>query len=372
MVDSLRCWYYMDHDWRDGSKMCGPFTGEEIRDLLEKKSISGKTQIRSGPKSLWQPLGEVPFFSDTVSRSQSKRVRSQFWKRYTTWGIAIAVVACIVLYVLLHKPSHLSIPSNVVMHGNVVTPGPLQEVLNRKSIIDLTNKARGLNGLSVLGENVLLNTIAETRARDMFDKQYFAHVSPTGDQASDIAQRIGYQYKIIAENIGSGTFLSNQKVIDGWMQSPGHRKNILSTEVKELGAAITKGIMSGQETWISVQIFGLQSPPVSQETCVAPSQGLLNDIQGKKAEISELNDSLKRIKQELDSEHASIETDRRLLSGRSQEQYDLSVKIKAYNEKITWHNQRAADMKAKVLVLQSMTNEYNEMLQTYNSCRTSR
>jgi uncharacterized protein YkwD len=286
-------------------------------------------------------------------------------------GCAIAAVVCIVLYAWLHTPSHAPMPGNLPVPGNVVTPSPLQELLNRESIIDLTNKARELNGLSALGENPLLNTIAEIRAKDMFEKQYFAHVSPTGDQASDIAQRTGYQYKIIAENLASGRFLTNQKVIDGWMQSPGHRKNLLSAEVKELGAAITKGTMSGQETWISVQIFGLPSPPVSQEMCVVPSPELLNQIQSKKAEIGDLNDSLKRIKQEIDSENNSIETDRRLLSGRSQEPYDLNIRIKAYNEKINWHNQRVADMKAKALVLQSMINEYNEMLQTYNSCRTS-
>lgn len=286
-------------------------------------------------------------------------------------GCAIAVAVCIVLYARLHTPSHAPVSGNLPVPGNVIAPSPLQEVLSRGSIIDLTNKARGLNGLPALDENPLLNAVAETRAQDMFEKQYFAHVSPTGDQASDIAQRIGYQYKIIAENLASGRFLTNQKVIDGWMQSPGHRKNLLSTEVKELGAAIVKGTMSGQETWISVQIFGLPSPPVSPETCLAPSQGLLDEIQNKKAEISGLNDSLKRIKQELDSEHNSIETDRRSLPGRSQEQHDLGIRIKAYNEKINWHNQRAADMKAKALVLQSMINEYNEMLQTYNSCRAS-
>jgi uncharacterized protein YkwD len=286
-------------------------------------------------------------------------------------GCAIAVVVCIALYAWLHTPSHAPLPGNLPVPGNVITPSPLQEVLNRESIIDLTNKSRGLNGLPALDENPLLNAIAETRTRDMFEKQYFAHVSPTGDQASDVAQRIGYQYKIIAENLASGRFLTNQKVIDGWMQSPGHRKNLLSTEVKELGAAIVKGTMSGQETWISVQIFGLPSPPASQETCVAPSQSLLDEIQNKKAEIIGLNDSLKRIKQELDSEHNSIETDRRLLSGRPQEQHDLSIRIKAYNEKTNWHNQRVTDIKAKELALQSMINEYNTMLQTYNNCGAS-
>jgi lipid II:glycine glycyltransferase (peptidoglycan interpeptide bridge formation enzyme) len=104
---------------------------------------------------------------------------------------------------------------------------------------------------------------------------------------------------------------------------------------------------------------------------VAPSQSLLDEIQNKKAEIIGLNDSLKRIKQELDSEHNSIETDRRSLSGRPQDQHDLSIRIKAYNEKINWHNQRVADMKAKELVLKSMISEYNAILQTYNNCRAS-
>jgi uncharacterized protein YkwD len=316
------------------------------------------------------PIGD--YFLEIRRRlRENKEIGGEILLRKLLTGCAIALVVCIVLYARLHTPSHVPMPGNLPIPGNLFAPSPLQEVLNRESIIDLTNKARGFNGLSALGENPLLNIIAETRARDMFEKQYFAHVSPTGNQASDVAQRIGYHYKIIAENIASGRFLTNQKVIDGWMQSPGHRKNLLSTEVKELGAAIIKGSLSGQETWISVQIFGLESPPVSQETCIAPSQELLNQIQSKKAEIGDLNDSLKRIKQEIDSEHSSIETDRRLLTGRSQEQYDLSIRIKAYNEKINWHNQRVADMKAKALVLQSMVNEYNEMLQTYNSCRSS-
>ena len=201
----------------------------------------------------------------------------------------------------------------------------------------------------------------------MFEKQYFAHVSPFGEQASDIAQRIGYRYKIIGENIGSGRFFTNQKVIDGWMQSPGHKKNILSTDVQDLGAAIIKGNMNGQETWIAVQIFGLQSPEVSQATCVVPSQALFQEIQVKKTELGDLQDRLTRLKQELDDEHASIETDRRI-SPRST---DLNLKIKIYNEKSNLHNSYLADMKAKSLVLQSMVNEYNEMLQTYNSCKAS-
>jgi uncharacterized protein YkwD len=51
-------------------------------------------------------------------------------------------------------------------------------------------------------------------------------------------------------------------VIDGGMQSPDHRRNILHREVEEIGAVVLRGKMNGAERYIVVQIIGLQSPPV--------------------------------------------------------------------------------------------------------------
>jgi len=354
-------WYYMGREWRGRSIVYGPFTLEQMRNAFKKGDIDEKTQVRYGLNSPWLPLREVAFFSNLVSGPRFNFGKPEFWKRYKTSGIIVAVVLLVFLYVRFQAPAS----------GKFVTPGLHKEVLNQMAIINLTNEARTLNGLSPLNENPLLNAIAEKRAQDMFEKQYFAHVSPFGEQASDIAQRIGYKYKIIAENIEYGRFFTNQKVIDGWMQSPGHKKNILSTEVQDLGAAIIKGNMNGEETWMAVQIFGLQSPEVSQAICVVPSQVLLQEIQTKKTELGDLQDRLTRLKQELDNEHASIETDRRLSSRSSRDTNDLNLKIKVYNEKSNLHYSYLADTKAKSLVLQSMINEYNEMLQTYNSCKTS-
>lgn len=122
--------------------------------------------------------------------------------------------------------------------------------------------ARSENGLDKLKENPLLNAIAEERARDMFEKQYFAHDSPTGEGDADVAQRVGYRYKKIGENIAKGWYLNDKKLVDGWMQSPGHRKNILYSEYDEIGVAVVKGRFEGDEVIIGVQIFGRQSPPV--------------------------------------------------------------------------------------------------------------
>jgi len=161
----------------------------------------------------------------------------------------------------------------------------------------------------------------------MLEKQYFAHISPTGQQASDLAREFGYAYKIIAENIGSGHFYTNQKIVDGWMQSPGHRENILSSDVRDMGAAVIRGNMKGKETYVAVQIFGLQSPPVAHNNCVAPSENLSRDIEMKKAEITSLQDQLVRLKNELDTDQESIERDKKYT-------FEDTQRIQKINEKI--------------------------------------
>ncbi|HAR95396.1 MAG TPA: hypothetical protein DCR97_05465 [Deltaproteobacteria bacterium] len=148
----------------------------------------------------------------------------------------------------------------------------LQEELTKEAIIRLTNQARSRNGLEKLAENEVLGRVAEYRARDMLAKQYFGHVSPSGQEASDIAERRGYRYKTIAENIVRGSFRTNQGVVDCWMRSPAHRKNILSTDIREIGVAIVRGTMWGEDTWIGVQLFGLQARPRKSSTVRSSQQ----------------------------------------------------------------------------------------------------
>jgi uncharacterized protein YkwD len=308
------------------------------------------------------------------------QIKSDFWKKHGIVTIALAVIFSTIIFTNMPKlveffkvvkSGDYSVLPQVRQSGNYILSSVSREELTRDAIIILTNNARAVNGLPPLAGNKLLNSIAESRAKDMLEKQYFAHVSPTGQQASDIAQSIGYHYKIIAENIGSGDFYTNQKIVDGWMQSPGHRDNILSTEVQEIGAAVLKGKMKGVETYITVQIFGLQSLPVTQNICVAPSSNLAHDIEIKKAEMESLRDQINRLKQELDTEQESIETDRKYTYDNAEKIQKLNEKINAFNEKSRWYNRIVGEAKAKSDVTQSMVNEYNRILQIYNDCRAS-
>ncbi|MGB5217047.1 MAG: CAP domain-containing protein [Smithella sp.] len=305
---------------------------------------------------------------------------SNFWKKNGILIASLAVIAFVVSITNLPrifnflqtiKNAGESSLQQVRQGGHSTEPSIIREVLTRETVIVLTNKARAADGLPPLAENQILNEIAESRARDMLEKQYFAHVSPTGEQASDIAQRIGYLYKIIAENIGIGDFYTNQKIVDGWMQSPGHRNNILSSEVQDIGASVIKGNMKGRETYVTVQIFGLQSPPVAKKNCIAPPENLLRDMETKKAELASLQDQLSRLKNDLNEEKEAIEADQPYTSGDAQKILKLNVKINAYNEKSHWYNRVAGEAKAKVDVMQSMENEYSRMLQAYNECQAS-
>ncbi len=310
----------------------------------------------------------------------AKISESGFWKKYGIIMIILIVIFFIVISVNMPKlfdffKSENNVGYFVVQRAenleDSIMSSVSREVLTKDAIITLTNNARAQSGLPPLKDNQLLDAIAESRASDMLEKQYFAHVSPTGQQVSDIAQSVGYRYEVIAENIGSGDFYTNQKIIDNWMQSPGHRRNILSTEVEDIGAAVLKGKMKGVETYITVQIFGLQSPPVSEHTCVAPSKSLLNDIDLKKAEIETLRDQLSRLKHEIDAEKESIETDRRYVYDDNQKIEKLNERIRSLDEKSRWYNRILEDEKAKSSVVGSMIDEYNKITQTYNDCHAA-
>jgi len=376
MKDYINGWYYMQPNWRGQNLVCGPLSVEELLILFEKGEVNGKTQIRCDPTSPWKYLEELmPLITSMARRSLPKTNQPTFWKRHkTAFLIILVIIGSIVVGKQVSNGNFKSELSRV-FHGSYNTirferKYPGQEILSREAIVGLTNSVRAANGLAALSENQLLTTIAEERAEDMLEKQYFDHISPTGEQASDLAQRLGYRYKIVAENIASGIFMTNQKIIDGWMQSPGHRKNILSPEIREIGVSLIKGRMSGQNTWVSVQIFGLQSLPVSTKLCTPPSQQLMNEIEIKKDELRVLNERLASLRSELEAEKTSIELDRTLDGKESKRNQDLNVKIKTYNEKSNWHNETLAELKAKEAVLNSMIAEYYKILVSYKDCRS--
>jgi len=131
-------------------------------------------------------------------------------------------------------------------------------------IIALVNMEREKQGLAVLAKNEKLMQSAFQKALDMKNNHYFDHVSPDGVQPWFFAEKVGYKYSTMGENLAEG-FFSAQSVHQAWMNSPGHRENILSENFEEIGVAIVDFEENGLKSYLIVQHFGSQIKPEELE-----------------------------------------------------------------------------------------------------------
>jgi uncharacterized protein YkwD len=108
-----------------------------------------------------------------------------------------------------------------------------------ESVVAAMNRERAAHGLGPLRLESRLSLAAEDRVDDMIRKRYFDHVSPDGVQPFTWVRKRGYRYSMVGENLALG-YRSGQSVVTGWMNSPGHRENILQRGFDEVGIAVVE------------------------------------------------------------------------------------------------------------------------------------
>lgn len=123
--------------------------------------------------------------------------------------------------------------------------------IQAEEVLKLVNNERQKAGLKPLTLSEKLTSIANTKAQDMADKNYFSHNSPTYGSPFDMLHTFGVSYSIAGENIAAGQKTAEQ-VMNDWMNSSGHRANILNKDYTQLGVGYTSGGSYGTE-W--VQLF---------------------------------------------------------------------------------------------------------------------
>lgn len=101
-------------------------------------------------------------------------------------------------------------------------------------VIRLVNKIRQENGLKALSANWELSRVARYKSQDMVDNRYFAHNSPVYGMPFQMIKSFGISYRTAGENIAYG-YKTPQAVVDGWMNSSGHRANILNSSYTQIG-----------------------------------------------------------------------------------------------------------------------------------------
>ncbi len=159
-----------------------------------------------------------------------------------------------------------------------------------QEIINLVNSARTEVGLPEVQENLKLKLSAMEKAQHMKDNDYFEHISPEGFQPSYFAQKQDYSYKNFGENLASGYF-SAESVHEGWMNSPGHRDNILSEKFAEIGVAILDFEENGRKRYLIVQHFGRQLTAedlVTKIVCDKESKENCEDAEDDEEDLEDL------------------------------------------------------------------------------------
>lgn len=131
-----------------------------------------------------------------------------------------------------------------------------------EEIVRLTNEQRATAGVAPVTLDPKLSAAAAKKAADMFAKNYWAHVSPTGTQPWFFITDSGYSYRYAGENLARD-FSAASSVIQGWMNSPSHKDNLLNSRYQDIGVAVVDGQLEGRETTLVVQVFGtkLSSAP---------------------------------------------------------------------------------------------------------------
>lgn len=314
----------------------------------------------------------------------------------TTKVILIIVLIILIvgglIFFWLKFNSKIQLPGNFLSQlktlDNISLPQPLSgpkreesaQNLIKEKIIKLTNQERNEYAKEPLSENNRLDQAAERKLDDMFENQYFEHVSPVNQEdISSYVLREEYQYSYVGENLALGDFQNEEEMLAAWMASFGHRENILSSNYTQIGVAVKKGDFQSRNTWLAVQVFADPAP-----SCTLPDQSILNTIKSLENEyqkINEYNSQIKSLQAEslklIDEGNNKIKQGNQIYSetknksqaeeywNEGEELYNLGVdKNNQASELINMINELTKDYKT----VENLISEYNSQIENYNQC----
>ena len=125
---------------------------------------------------------------------------------------------------------------NLIYPGQVLSIPQIDKTVAsfEREVVRLVNEERAKNGLKLLQENWELSRVARYKSQDMVDNRYFSHTSPTYGTPFQMIKAFGLTYRTAGENIAYGQ-RTPQAVVNAWMNSSGHRSNILNPAYAQIG-----------------------------------------------------------------------------------------------------------------------------------------
>ena len=180
----------------------------------------------------------------------------------------------------------------------------------------------------------------------MFKQQYFEHINPQGVGPGDVAKQAGYDFISEGENLALGNFSDDQDLLTAWMNSPGHRANILNNKYQEIGAAVGQGVYQGHFTWLAVQEFGKPAG-----SCPSVDANLKSQINSLRADINQAQSQLASLKSRIDSANPQTQSD-----------------YNAYNQEVAQYNSEVQIYNNKIDSLKLIASQYNAEVTAFNAC----
>jgi uncharacterized YkwD family protein len=160
------------------------------------------------------------------------------WKLSREYGVTLQSV--------IDSNPHIEDPDLIYPGDVLMIPVDGADALSsyEREVVRLLNEERIKRGLAALKINTRLSYVARLKAKDMRDKNYFSHTSPTYGTPFQMMKDFGIFYRSAGENIAMGQRTPSE-VMTAWMNSPGHRANILNSNYTEAGV----GYVSDGNVW---------------------------------------------------------------------------------------------------------------------------
>lgn len=166
------------------------------------------------------------------------------WKIATKYQVGVSEI--------VKANPQISNPSLIIPGQKLTIPNYGDVKVLEDKIVTLVNQERSNRGLSLLKSNWQLSRTARYKSQDMAIKGYFDHYSPTYGSPFQMMESFGIRFTAAGENIAKGQRTTSE-VMNSWMNSPGHRSNILSPTYNQLGVGVAK-TASGVYVWTQMFI----------------------------------------------------------------------------------------------------------------------
>ena len=206
---------------------------------------ASKLNVRSGPGIGYKVVA-------TVNKNEYIRVFAGVgdWYIVQVEGDYVGAVSKQYVKAIYPSSSGTGKTSSGGTNGNTTTTTTSTMSADEKEVFDLINKQRTSNGLAALKMDSEVQRVARIKAQDMVNNNYFSHTSPTYGSPFDMLKSFGISYKTAGENIAGNS--SNSAAVNAWMNSSGHRANILNSSFNYTGIGVVTGSQYGK---IYVQMF---------------------------------------------------------------------------------------------------------------------